>query len=338
MSLGINKRVFDCFPFLDEEELLELRLEYLRDQVNIVVIAQAEFTHRGDRWTPILDSSHKLVKKYKDRFEFRFVSPENFSDSIWGREKAQRKSLNKGLCDIEMFDLILINDVDEIPSREQVEEALKLGQSCFHCIPMAVSVNYMNVENKGYWKHGKAVSAARFTDAQLIREAVLLPTLQGRPGRHFTAVSGKSGWKRKFEITPHLEMQIDVKLLDLLIDSDLYPMLDGIKHPGGGRLKRIKETEFDDLLVLAYKRMKQNFKADSYPQFKKSKKKELVAYLWLSKTLGKNFGIDSNMNFGLSKVAILHFLYLIFLPLRIYRWLKSRLFIRSRFKRLFGKI
>jgi len=338
VSLGINKRVFDCFPFLDEEELLELRLEYLKDLVSVVVISQADFTHRGDRWNPILDVSHNLVKKYKGRFEFRFVSPKNFSDSIWGREKAQRKALNNGLYDADLYDLILINDVDEIPSREQVEEALKLGQSCFHCIPMAVSVNYMNVENKGYWKHGKAISAAHFTDAQLAREKVLLPTLQGRPGRHFTVVSGKNGWKKKFEITPHLEMQIDVEVLDILIDSDLYPMLHGIKQPGGGRLNRITETEFDDLLILAHKLVRQNFKEDSYPQTPKAKKKELVAYLWLSNTLGKNIKIDSNLNFGLSKAAFLHFLYMMFLPIRMYRWMKSRLFIRSRIKKLFREI
>lgn len=334
----INKKVYDCFTFLDEEEILELRLEYLKEYISIIVISQANITHRGKPWNPILNSSHKLVKKYKNCFEFRFVSPENSVDSIWGREKAQRKALNYGLYDIEPHDLILINDVDEIPSREQVKDALKLGMNCYHSIPMEVSVNYVNVANRGLWKHGKAVSAKKFTDAQIVREKVLLPTLQGRPGRHLTVVNGEDGWRRKFEITPHLEMQIDLKLLKKLIEFDLYPMLDGIMHPGGGRLKRINETEFDDLLLLAYKLMRMNFKENVYPQMPKSKKKEFVAQLWLNKILQKNIELDPNLNLGVPRGMLLQSIYLMFLPFRIYRWMKSRLFIRSRINRLFGGI
>jgi hypothetical protein len=198
--------------------------------------------------------------------------PAHDSGSIWGREKAQRKSLNLGLYDLNSKDLVLINDVDEIPSREQIENALELGVNCFHSIPMIVSVNFINVVNNGYWKHGKAVSAVKFMDAQESREMVLLPNLRGMPGHHLTVINGKHGWMRKFDITPHLEMPIDTKLLDNLVELDLYPMLDGVKHPGGGRLKRVAKEDFDDLFSLAYKLMPQNFKVDSSSHYSRSKK------------------------------------------------------------------
>ena len=57
-------RIFDCFPFLDELEILDLRLSYLKEIADIIVIAQNDFTHRGDQWHPILDLEHKLIKKY----------------------------------------------------------------------------------------------------------------------------------------------------------------------------------------------------------------------------------------------------------------------------------
>ncbi|MEK9652856.1 MAG: beta-1,4-mannosyl-glycoprotein beta-1,4-N-acetylglucosaminyltransferase, partial [Betaproteobacteria bacterium] len=40
-------RVYDCFSYFNEDMLLELRLETLWDHVDIFVISEATYTHRG---------------------------------------------------------------------------------------------------------------------------------------------------------------------------------------------------------------------------------------------------------------------------------------------------
>ncbi len=129
-------KIFDCFMYFDEENILELRLNVLNKYVDYFVIVESIFTHRGE--------SRKLkfdIKKF-DKFREKIIylvyeeEPKKIekllkSDSegeksrkyIFNasyRENGQRNFISNGLKIAQEEDVILISDVDEIPNLESV--------------------------------------------------------------------------------------------------------------------------------------------------------------------------------------------------------------------------
>ena len=60
-------KIFDCFCFLNELELLELRLMELYDTVDYFVISEANKTHAGNPKEFIFEKNKKRYKKYLDK-------------------------------------------------------------------------------------------------------------------------------------------------------------------------------------------------------------------------------------------------------------------------------
>lgn len=110
-------KVYDCFTFYNEFELLELRLKSLWDIVDYFVIVEANktfsnqpkpfyFEERKDEFKEFLPK----IRHIKGVVDLPFNGPGD-----WTIENAQRDLISKGLEDAEPDDLIFISDLDEIP-------------------------------------------------------------------------------------------------------------------------------------------------------------------------------------------------------------------------------
>jgi len=125
--------IIDCFPFFNELDLLEVRLNELKDVVDVTVLTEATLTHMGDNKPLYFDDN-------KDRFsEFNIehvivndYSETDISDP-WALEGYQRQ------CGIDFIkkmnpkptDVILLSDCDEIFRAETVKESATTdGWSC----------------------------------------------------------------------------------------------------------------------------------------------------------------------------------------------------------------
>lgn len=108
-------KVYDCFPFFNELELLEIRLNELDDAVDYFVIVESIETQRGgekplfflenrERFAPFL---HKIIHIIIDERHPEF--------GLWERENYQRNGILRGLKKCKDRDIILISDLDEIP-------------------------------------------------------------------------------------------------------------------------------------------------------------------------------------------------------------------------------
>ena len=328
----IQRRVFDCFTFLDELEILELRLGYLSDLIDIFIIAQATKTHRGASWLPILDENHPLIKKFQIGAEFRFTFPTRDPGSIWGREKEQRSSLDLALSDLKANDIVFVSDLDEIPSREQINQA-KASDELRHCVPMKTSVNAMNLESVGFWTHGRVATGKRFLGAQELRMDPLLPKLGGSPGHHLTVLRGELGWKRKFEITPHQEMVINTQNLKHFLERDLYPSKDLIKYWGGGLLRRVKREKYDDFYQFAWRLRRELFLEGKLP-YKLHERYAFIAYVYLfSRVNPQRDLVRIPRSWLLVYSPALVSIYICFFPLRLHMLLTRKAKIRSRIRK-----
>jgi len=110
-------KVYDCFTFYNEFELLELRLRALWNVVDYFVIVEANRKHTGEpkiynflqRKEEFVEFSSKIrfIPADLSRFPFKGVGD-------WSLENAQRNAISQGLDDSEPDDLIMISDLDEI--------------------------------------------------------------------------------------------------------------------------------------------------------------------------------------------------------------------------------
>ena len=129
-------KIYDCFQFFDEEMLLDLRLNIMNKYVDKFVITEATYTHSGRPKKLIFDISK--FSKFKDKIIYNVVDKQpanieeiNNSDDINSkgrklihnsikRENYQRDMANKFLKDAQSEDIIIINDIDEIPNLEKI--------------------------------------------------------------------------------------------------------------------------------------------------------------------------------------------------------------------------
>jgi beta-1,4-mannosyl-glycoprotein beta-1,4-N-acetylglucosaminyltransferase len=111
--------VYDCFPFFNELDLLEIRLNILSKIVDKFVLIEADRTFSYQH-KPFYFSENKF--RYSD-FLHKIIHiqiteyPANV-EKAWIIENYQRNKLIDGLVNCNPNDIILVSDLDEIPNPE----------------------------------------------------------------------------------------------------------------------------------------------------------------------------------------------------------------------------
>ncbi|UKJ74929.1 DUF5672 family protein [Azospirillum brasilense] len=241
-------KIYDCFTFHNELDLLELRFRELYDTVDQFVIVEAKQTFAGapkplhfmeerDRFLPFLDKV-KLV-----------VAPDfPETDNPWVRERAQRNAIALGLDKVEPDDIIVISDVDEILRARSVASlrdspAMIAGfrVPCFY-----FKFNFMNVEGENFDIVPIAVRGlmAKTTTPQQIREcrgALDRYTPETRPpyvdilphaGWHFSYIGDDAFIRHKIQSFAHQELNRDDILDGIDVPRFLAEGRDIFNRPG----------------------------------------------------------------------------------------------------------
>lgn len=121
-------RVFDTFPFFNELEMLELRLNVLDDVVDRFVLVESTVTYSGSP-KPMWYADHRSrFDRWRDRIEHVIVDDTPDTGAWrWGREHHQRDAIARGLASARCDDIVLVSDVDEIPDPEAVAQQRRGG-------------------------------------------------------------------------------------------------------------------------------------------------------------------------------------------------------------------
>jgi beta-1,4-mannosyl-glycoprotein beta-1,4-N-acetylglucosaminyltransferase len=117
---GSKSQIYDCFPFFNELDLLEIRLNELNDVVDKFVIVEANLTHSGQIKPLYFDENKMRFTKFADKIIHIVV--DDFPDTTdpWVRERFQRDAILRGLVNCKDSDVIIISDADEIPRKEAI--------------------------------------------------------------------------------------------------------------------------------------------------------------------------------------------------------------------------
>ncbi len=114
-------KVYDCFTFFNELDLLEVRLNELYNSVDYFVIAEANMSHSGTPKEYVLEQNWERFKPFQDKIRYLKIDDFPVTNNSWVREKFQRDALKRGITDKQPDDLIIVSDLDEIPRAEIID-------------------------------------------------------------------------------------------------------------------------------------------------------------------------------------------------------------------------
>ena len=122
-------RVYDCFTFYNEFELLELRFKSLWEVVDCFVLVEADKKHTNEPKPFYFWERQEDFKNFWPKIKHlpaeMTVDFKGVGD--WSIENAQRDAIAYGLSDAAPDDLIMISDLDEIPAPDVVQK-IREGQ------------------------------------------------------------------------------------------------------------------------------------------------------------------------------------------------------------------
>jgi hypothetical protein len=228
--------IYDCFPFFNELDLLEIRLNVLAPVVDRFVLVEATHTHQGSPKPLYFAESARRFSEFKNRMQHVVVRdlPEGGGGS-WDLERRQRRGIHSGLASATATDAILVSDVDEIPTPAKLRAAAAMtGTKIFRLQAHAYFLDNVLSENPFAYAGSRPVLApyGAFADVQHLRDLALTFFVASPPGvrgiydrlrrpylrlRHRVRFIEKAGWHfgwlggtdavvQKLEATAHAEL------------------------------------------------------------------------------------------------------------------------------------
>jgi beta-1,4-mannosyl-glycoprotein beta-1,4-N-acetylglucosaminyltransferase len=235
-------KVYDCFTFFNELDLLEFRLRLLDNYVDNFVICESNYTHSGKPKPYYFQENRKRYEKWEHKIIYlpieQTIEDLNFgkvnqytpTDGAWILENQQRMSLWYSQEVIKDDDIVLVGDLDEIPNPEAVF-SLRAGGMLDSIGIKAVSFSllfhyyYMNCQMEGYdrnWNGTIACLGKHFREVgpQNLRDSRnSLPKLQNA-GWHFSYLGGLEKVRTKIESFAHTEFnRDDIKSEENIIEA-----------------------------------------------------------------------------------------------------------------------
>lgn len=232
-------KIYDCFQFFNELDLLEIRLELLYDHVDYFVISETNRTHSNelkeltfmnnkDKFEKYMD---KIIHVYEDLPEdiFSFQLKDNVSDynnqynkiveifkredenglkqyPTFARDYMQREFIKLGLVNCNDDDIIMVSDLDEIPHPDVVDR-IKNENLLDYCVMMDCHNFYINNICHTNWYGNYTASYSKTKDTSLthLRNQRVKYERLNESGWHLSFMGGPERVKTKIKSYSHQE-------------------------------------------------------------------------------------------------------------------------------------
>ena len=187
--------VYDCIPFFNELDILNLRLHILDPLVDKFIIEESTVTFSGAPKELCFEKNKNLFKDFLPKIEYIVVDNSPIEMTTHERDNFQKNALAKGLVDANDNDVIILSDVDEIPNPKTLKEIIDhfdsdkiyhLAQRMFYCYLnmeevsgklLSITGEFPGVERK-MWLGTKVFSKKNIPESGIIRmreSSVTLP-------------------------------------------------------------------------------------------------------------------------------------------------------------------
>jgi hypothetical protein len=214
-------RVYDCFLFYNELELLEVRLKEMAPYVDKFVIVEACETFRGAPKAFTFAENRERFAAYADQIVYVPLTERLKTEDAWTRERHQRAQVLRGLKGCKPHDVVFLSDVDEIVRGARIPRIAELIASGEAQTVVCRQNMYFGYLNR-YWDTWPGTVCMRYGDMKRIGIKKMRRLRNGRPrllrktgirriqvlpeaGWHFTSMGGLARYAAKLEAYSHSE-------------------------------------------------------------------------------------------------------------------------------------
>ena len=187
-------KVYDCFTFFNELELLDLRLKELNDVVDKFVIVEASLTHTGNPKEFILEQNKDIYASYADKIihvKVEDLPDYNNYEGIWEPENFQRNCIMRGLNNADQGDAIIVSDIDEIPRSEEISTAVAHSKNWYWLgFEQELFYYYVNCKQAQLWRGPVMARLGDFPDPQTLRDNRGNVPFASNAGWHYSFMGG----------------------------------------------------------------------------------------------------------------------------------------------------
>ena len=241
-------KVYNCFPFFNELDLLEIKLNEMYDAVDYFIIVEGEKTHQN-KYKPLYYVENKeRYERFADKIIHVVLDESNFTENSQYNEAISYDAFMHGLeqSDAQDDDIIILSDTDEIIKKEIITEVVNSYTRPVH-IPVHNFCYYLNTqftENDMFWWTGPAISYKELKqfDGKVRKcfewgrnrsNSIPSSTVTNIPlphGWHFSFMGNKTDVRAKVTSYIHAEWS---HLTEEDFDYSIKNLLDPFKRTGG---------------------------------------------------------------------------------------------------------
>jgi len=213
-----KRRIYDGFIFFNELDALEIRLNELNDIVDKFILVESTKTHSGQSKPLYFERNKERFSKFLHKIDHIIVNdgemPKgNDFDSNWTRESFQRDAIMRGWKDCNDSDVVMVSDIDEIPSAKSISKFNP--EKGLHVFEQSLNYYYLNMrevnnEEEGKWNWAKILPfslAKNMTPSQIRYTEATYKIEDG--GWHFSYLGGTQKIIEKIESYSHQEYNND---------------------------------------------------------------------------------------------------------------------------------
>ena len=249
-----QQKVFDCFTFYDELDLLEIRLNILNDVVDYFVLSESTRTFTGKPKSLNFEKNKARFKNFAHKIRHVIVDEEEFKPEInaWQRESDQRNSVLKGVYDCKDNDYIIVSDLDEIVNPDAVTATINKNsnsisafmQPCYYYFLNCRSTEVINMAKMAKFKNVRSPQQLRvypkvssFNSNKLakmfcrwrwiVRKRLWPLEIQEDGGWHFTYMQSPENISKKIMAFSHTEFDS----LEFTSVNSIQSRIRGVKDP-----------------------------------------------------------------------------------------------------------
>ena len=218
---SVEGKIYDCFLFFNELDLLEIRLNELYDHVDHFVLLESCESFRGLDKPYYFEKNKERFQQFADKIIHIKFDRKIVTEDPWLREKLQRDATLLGLKGASPDDIVMMSDADEIfPGALIPKLEGWLAEWPIFGVQQRLYRYFLNREDSqlsGTWP-GHFVCRYRYlmaaSSADELRKKMLhwgrLPMIQA--GWHFTSMGGFKLVSEKLSNFSHWPEYTDVDL------------------------------------------------------------------------------------------------------------------------------
>ena len=214
-------KIYDCFPFYNELDLLDLRLAELYDHVDHFVIVEATTTFQSNPKELYLKDNWDRYAQYHDKMIHVIVDDAPGDPDAWVNDIFQRNAIMRGIVNADDEDIIIVGDADEILRPETIDHMRANPKDImgFRTPYFNFKLNYMLVNNsesycvwivackKKYLEAPDAFRGTRFALTQLpMNYEDDTIRMYEHAGWHFTYLGDDEFIRNKIKSFAHTEL------------------------------------------------------------------------------------------------------------------------------------